>query len=118
MNAAELENIKSALLYQKGVILNKNQEFKLEQSNSTVVSDESEAASADLLNNTQILLHERQLQSLLQIERALSKFEEGTYGQCECCGENIDPKRLSARPFTEFCIECMEEKESSRTIYQ
>lgn len=118
MNAAELENIKHALLQQKSLILNRSAEFKQEQSKSQLISEEVEAASADLLNNTQIILHERQLQSLLLIEKALSKFEEGTYGQCECCGGSIHLRRLAARPFTSYCIECMEEMENSQTIIQ
>lgn len=115
MKASEISLFKSFLLSQKGSILNKTQEFK----SSTValidgVTDEAETAARDSSMNMSIHLHERERSSLLQIERALSKIEEGTYGQCECCGEAIDVKRLKARPFATLCIDCMEDQEDPR----
>ncbi len=41
-----------------------------------------------------------------QIEYALCKFEEGTYGICESCGGPIDRARLQALPYAVYCIEC------------
>lgn len=115
MKASEVGFFKSYLLNQKGSILNKTLEFK----NSTVrlvdgVTDEAETAALDSSMNMSIHLHERERSSLLQIERALSKIEEGTYGQCECCSEPIDVKRLKARPFATLCIDCMEDQEDPR----
>ena len=43
---------------------------------------------------------------LSEIEHVLHKFEEGTYGLCDECGEPIDPKRLEAIPQTSLCIDC------------
>jgi DnaK suppressor protein len=46
-----------------------------------------------------------QLRSELdEVERALAKLDEGTYGQCETCGEAITEPRLEAMPATRFCI--------------
>jgi DnaK suppressor protein len=115
MNAASLGFFKTFLLDQKSSILNKNAEFRSEQSSEKVsVSDEAELATLDLNNNLSIHLHERDRSQLLLIERALSKISEGTYGQCECCGVDIGEKRLKARPFATLCIECMEEQEDPR----
>jgi DnaK suppressor protein len=44
--------------------------------------------------------------SLQEIERALQKLDEGTYGICERCGKLISPDRLEAMPATKFCIAC------------
>ena len=41
-----------------------------------------------------------------KIEQALRDIEEGTYGICDQCGEDIAIKRLRARPVTRYCIEC------------
>jgi DnaK suppressor protein len=41
---------------------------------------------------------------LEEIERALAKIEDGTYGSCEKCGEPIPPARLEAVPTARFCI--------------
>ncbi|MFP5518396.1 MAG: TraR/DksA family transcriptional regulator [Bdellovibrionia bacterium] len=114
LSETELSSLKESLLFQKSSILNKSHEFKSEQANSSLISDEVELASHDLATNISIHLHERDRQALYQIERALGKISEGIYGQCECCGELISPRRLQARPFTSLCIECMEEQEDSR----
>ena len=41
---------------------------------------------------------------LEEVERALRKLDDGTYGRCETCGEPIAPARLEAMPATRFCI--------------
>lgn len=47
----------------------------------------------------------RQLRAELdEVERALAKLDEGTYGACETCGEPIAAPRLEAMPATRFCI--------------
>ena len=43
---------------------------------------------------------------LTKVERALRKFEEGTYGQCDSCGQPIDPDRLEALPHAALCLSC------------
>lgn len=47
-----------------------------------------------------------QLRSELEeVERALGKLDDGTYGRCETCGEPIAPARLEAMPAARHCIE-------------
>jgi len=45
-------------------------------------------------------------ESLAEVEHALAKFEAGTYGLCESCGEPIAPARLEAKPAARLCINC------------
>jgi RNA polymerase-binding transcription factor DksA len=40
-----------------------------------------------------------------EVERALGKLDDGTYGKCETCGQEIVPARLEAKPAARFCIE-------------
>ena len=40
------------------------------------------------------------------VEHALRKFEEGTYGLCDSCGQPIDPARLEALPQASLCLSC------------
>jgi DnaK suppressor protein len=47
--------------------------------------------------------------SLARVERALVKLDEGTYGRCDACGEEIAPKRLAAMPEVALCVECARE---------
>jgi DnaK suppressor protein len=51
------------------------------------------------------LLH-RQRAELTLVEQALHRLDEGTYGECEECGEDVPLKRLEAVPFARYCIGC------------
>jgi len=46
------------------------------------------------------------LDTLREIEDALSKFDAGTYGRCESCGSQIAEARLEAMPAARLCIDC------------
>jgi len=45
-------------------------------------------------------------EQLAGIEHALHKFDEGTYGSCDECGQPIDPARLEALPQASLCLSC------------
>jgi RNA polymerase-binding transcription factor DksA len=51
---------------------------------------------------------------LADVERALQRLDEGTYGRCEACGEPIDEERLEALPAARFCVkhQALAEKET------
>ena len=119
MNATDLKFFKSFLLNQKSLILNKSNEFKTEQAlEKTQIAEEAEAASHDLSMNLTIQLHERDRMVLFQIDRALGKLQDGTYGQCESCAEMITTGRLKASPFSTLCVGCKEEQEDPRNYLQ
>ncbi|MBI2852819.1 MAG: TraR/DksA C4-type zinc finger protein [Chloroflexi bacterium] len=44
--------------------------------------------------------------NLAEIEHALQKFEKGTYGSCDVCGQPIDPGRLEVLPQANLCLSC------------
>ncbi len=44
-------------------------------------------------------------QSLIYVENALSRIENGTYSECEVCGEQIQKQRLEALPYATLCME-------------
>ncbi len=118
-NRAELEAIKQSLLQQKSEILNKNFEFKSQQSELSKSSGEADAVAQELESNLSIQLHERDRLSLILIDKALSKFALNKFGDCESCGDVIDLRRLKARPLATLCISCMEDQEtSSRNLIQ
>jgi DnaK suppressor protein len=61
-------------------------------------------------------IRERERLYSWKIKDALRRIEEGTYGICESCGEDIPMARLKARPDTNYCIDCktrMEAQERS-----
>src|ERR1700728_3678880 len=51
---------------------------------------------------------------LRNVRRALRDIEEGSFGVCLHCGEDISPKRLAAVPWTPFCIQCQEIADRNR----
>ena len=51
-------------------------------------------------------LEDSALAEIAKIRTALEKIENGTYGECVICNEQIDPKRLAALPYATHCINC------------
>ncbi|MDT8441632.1 MAG: TraR/DksA family transcriptional regulator [Desulfuromonadales bacterium] len=60
------------------------------------------AYSRDILFN----LSETQQQRIRDIDAALARIDEGEYGICAECGEEISPRRMEVRPFSRYCIDC------------
>jgi len=73
--------------------------------------DEMDTASSEVNLSFQGRLRERERGLAAKIEQALQKIEQGVYGECEGCGEEIGLKRLEARPVAELCIDCKAEQE-------
>ena len=53
--------------------------------------------------------------SLEEVDRALAKFADGTYGICEACGSRIDRARLEAFPHARCCLDCQARHEHNST---
>jgi DnaK suppressor protein len=56
---------------------------------------------------------DRQARSVREVELALAKLEEGSYGVCEQCEEEISDKRLDAVPWARLCVACQSKAEAS-----
>ncbi len=55
-----------------------------------------------------LTLEKSMREQLTAVEHALQKFEDGTYGLCDSCGQPIDPARLEALPQASLCLRCKE----------
>ncbi len=75
------------------------------------LADEVDLASSETDQAINLKLKDRERILLRKIDKALKKIEEGEYGICESCGDEIGLKRLEARPVTDLCIRCKEEQE-------
>lgn len=66
--------------------------------------------------NKQILLslNESERKRLQEVDEALDRIANGTYGICEECGEAISLKRLEVRPVAKYCVACLSKMEKGR----
>lgn len=75
-------------------------------------SDAMEQASDQLDREILLRLRDRESKLMAKIKDVLEKIDNGTFGICEECGEEISLKRLRARPMATLCIECKHEQEA------
>jgi len=75
------------------------------------VLDAVESAEADIQEDLEFALVQMKSETLNKINDALNRLEQGTYGNCYECGEEIAEKRLRALPFAVRCKDCEEARE-------
>jgi DnaK suppressor protein len=83
----------------------------------TNVKDAEEQSVNDFVQEVELALMEMKSETLQKIDEALVRLEEGTYGTCAECGQEVPEARLRALPFALLCIACQsraEELESPR----
>src|SRR5947209_1162386 len=78
----------------------------------TEVLDAVESSEADIQEDIEFALIQMKSETLTKVNDALARLEQGTYGNCFECGEEIAEKRLRALPFAVRCKDCEEQKES------
>ena len=66
---------------------------------------EEEAAESYELEK-RLALEKRIKDQMAEVRHTLQKFEQGTYGLCDLCGQPIDPARLEALPQANLCVSC------------
>ena len=76
------------------------------------VLDSGDVATVELTQSFTIRLREREEKLLKKTDAALERIKAGSYGTCEECGEDIELKRLVARPVTTLCIDCKSRQEA------
>jgi len=73
--------------------------------------DNADRCTADLEKESLFERSSQRRTHLRLVEAALSRIENGSFGVCVACGEEIQPRRLQAIPWTQFCLACQEELE-------
>ena len=80
--------------------------------------DPTDRANLETDRNFLLRIRDRERKLILKIKEALARIEDGAFGICEECGEEISEERLKARPVTTLCIDCKtkaEEEEKKKT---
>ena len=79
------------------------------------VSDDGDLADVEIRDALQAATLTRHRSAVKAIEEALRRIDDGDYGICEDCDEDIPAGRLNAMPFALRCIECQEKHEMTRS---
>ena len=75
------------------------------------LTDANGMPEADIHEDIEFALLQMKAETLAKIDAALDRLDEGTYGYCYECGQEIAGQRLRALPFPERCLDCEEERE-------
>jgi DnaK suppressor protein len=78
--------------------------------------DEVDQAATDIEQSMRMRLCNREALYIKKIEEALRRIEDGTFGECDECGEDIELRRLEARPTATLCVHCKEEQEKKEVL--
>lgn len=81
-----------------------------------VFADPADRASAESDRAFTLRIRDRERQLIRKIQAAIDRIEDGTYGVCEECGDDISVPRLKARPVTRLCINCKSRQEEGETL--
>lgn len=74
--------------------------------------DPTDRASLEADRNFMLRIRDREHKLIKKIKKALQRIEDGTFGVCDKCGEDINIERLKARPVTVHCIDCKTKEEA------
>lgn len=79
--------------------------------------DESDFTSSEIETDMRMRLRNREALFAKKIDEALERIAQGTFGECDGCGEDIELKRLEARPTATLCVSCKEESERMESLH-
>ena len=106
-----LENIRTKIVGDVEKAHHNKKNSEVEQ-----MADISDDAARSYGRKLQGDLEEHEWVKLKQVEAALKKVEDGEYGICEQCKQEILETRLEIMPYTEFCIHCLSEIEKHSSL--
>ena len=109
----DLEKIKQDLLRLRREIIESSRRAHAE---SLALGNDGVADIGDMSANSYsqdvlMSLSQAQLGRIRDVDAALARIEQGAYGICVACEDEIAPRRLEVRPFSRYCIDCKEEFE-------
>ncbi len=107
MEKALVEQFRQSLTDKRQEILDEVGKTLNEMTDQTTnIPDPNDRATVESGRSFELRIRDRERKLLSKIDEALLRIEEGTFGICEDCGEEIGLKRLEARPVTTLCIDC------------
>ena len=118
MDAKRLEHYRNILLQQLRQHTDNVREDQAAalESNDDGVKDSVDMSLMDVNREIAFRLGERESQMVADIDQALMRIEEGTYGECARCGKPIDERRLDAMPTARYDAACQTEIEANQGL--
>ncbi len=117
MNKNKIQFFKKILTEQLESLQNKNSQNRVTAlAESEQISDFTDQATLESDIDMNIHIKERDSKLIIKTKEALERIENGTYGICDDCEEEISEARLEARPVTTVCINCKREQENQERL--
>jgi len=114
----KIQEIRKNLLMQRKELLVGAMEALNELPGQTVFPDLGDQATAEIDRNFMLRLKGREQKLLKKIEEALDRIDHAVFGICDKCGQEINVRRLEARPVTTMCIECKTLQEEEEKLME
>ena len=81
-----------------------------------VYADPADRATAESDRAFTLRLRDRERKLIKKIQKAIQRIDDGEFGQCQECGDEISVARLKARPVTTLCIACKSKQEQDEKV--
>ncbi len=117
MESKELQFFRDMLQGMLDDAINKSQETIEEMHEAVeIYADPADRATAESDRAFVLRLRDRERKLVIKIQQAMQRIEDGEYGICSECGEDISIDRLKARPMTTLCIVCKSKQEKDEQV--
>lgn len=117
MNKTQLEEFRGLLQAQMNELLDDAGRTVSDMTEeNTNFPDPTDRASLESDRNFELRIRDRERKLINKIQQALDRIDDGSFGLCESCEEEIGVERLRARPVTTLCIDCKNEEERRERI--
>ena len=118
MDTNQLQEFKKQLEQMKAdIISDVEQTLSDMTSQNGNIPDPNDRATIESERSFELRLRSRERKLLDKIDEAIARIDNGEYGICDECGEQIRIKRLQARPVAKFCINCKTKQEQQEKIH-
>lgn len=117
MNADRIEFFRQLLQQRLADLLGEADKTRTDMTGAaSPFPDPTDRASLETDRNFTLRIRDRERRLITKIREAMERIEDGSYGNCEICGGEINEKRLIARPVTTMCIACKSRQEALERI--
>jgi DnaK suppressor protein len=116
LKGARLEKFKQQLILKRRELLSgvRGSDTGSMETGGDGIQDIADQASSAYTKEFLLSIGDAERRLLKQVDDALERIRQQTFGQCEACGEMISERRLEAVPFAKLCIACQEEEERAK----